>query len=214
MLQKIKTFLLDFLLPRRCIGCDRPDTWWCEECFRMVSETPTVSMDEAPLDRLIVAAAYDHPLIKRAISALKYQGRTEDIAPKLGLLLTRVLNEQAPSPCQTLVPIPLHSSRQQERGFNQAELLCQAMVKHSSGVLRLNSALLKTKETLPQVGLSRSRRMENIRGAFCLGSEIEKDSHYILVDDVVTTGATLKECARVLKKHGAKEVWGLVVARN
>ncbi len=208
---KLKNLFLDFLLPRRCIGCDQPDTWWCDDCFRILNAEPTVSVNESPLDRLIVAAHYDTPLIKKAIQAFKYERHPEDIAPKLGKLLAQALGKHA----GTLIPVPLERQREKERGFNQAELLAVEMKKYCPEAFTINSQLLtKNHLTLPQVGLSRQQRLENIRGAFSLHSPLQKEAHYILVDDVVTTGATLKECCRILKQHGAKEVWGLAVARN
>ncbi|MDD5606052.1 MAG: hypothetical protein PHR51_01880 [Patescibacteria group bacterium] len=104
-----------------------------------------------------------------------------------------------------IVPVPLHPRRLVMRGYNQAELL-------ASYLGDVHNVLKRTRRTLSQTGLSRARRVANVASAFVCVRPVA--SEIVLVDDVATTGATLNECAKVLKDAGARRVWGLVVARG
>jgi ComF family protein len=104
-----------------------------------------------------------------------------------------------------LVPVPLHPKKQRERGFNQAEILARELSKGLS--LPVENALKRVVNTLPQAGLHPALRAENVADAFCMASRYTVENKVpILVDDIYTTGASLNECARTLKAHGAKEV--------
>ncbi|GAI27128.1 unnamed protein product [marine sediment metagenome] len=110
--------------------------------------------------------------------------------------------------------MPLDKKRLKRRGFNQAEEIAKVL-SEILDIPLINDALLKIKETLPQVKLSEKDREENIKGIFlCQKPEKIKNKKTLLVDDVYTTGSTMEEAARILKKAGAKEVWGIAVARG
>ena len=116
-----------------------------------------------------------------------------------------------------LVPVPLHSSKSRERGFNQAELIARAALKHAIGQrFELSTNLLKRRRiTESQIGLTQNQRRENLRGAFVVTKpEVVSGREILLVDDVLTTGTTASECARVLRRAGAKKVWVATVART
>lgn len=111
-----------------------------------------------------------------------------------------------------VVPVPLHSKRQNWRGFNQSALLGK-MLANKLG-LEYQEVLKRIRYTKPQVGLKSSLRKQNIKGAFTLNTKyLSLNTRVLLVDDVWTTGSTLKECCYVLKKGGAKKVWALTLAR-
>ena len=117
-----------------------------------------------------------------------------------------------------LVPVPLHPSRQRERGFNQAELLARGLagsLREAGKGPRLETRCLRrTRPTPPQTGLSLAARRENVRGVFAVDHpEVVRDLEAVLVDDVMTTGATLSACAAALKRAGATRVWALTLAR-
>jgi ComF family protein len=117
------------------------------------------------------------------------------------------------SPAQALVPVPLHSARQREREFNQAEILARLLSKRSGIPLAL--CLQRTRYTTTQTRLDRHERMENLRGAFRVRhTPSVTGRHLILIDDVFTTGSTVEECARVLRAAGAASVRVLTVARG
>jgi ComF family protein len=120
-----------------------------------------------------------------------------------------------------LVPVPLFQARERERGFNQAQALAEGLANHSPKrrdrkVLQVaTDVLARTRHTLPQTSLKFSVRQENVRGAFkAVMPERLKGRQVVLIDDVMTTGATLSACARALKRGGAKTVWALALARS
>ena len=115
-----------------------------------------------------------------------------------------------------MVPVPLHSSKLRQRGFNQAELIARAALRSADWRnLRLETkALVRSRETVSQAGLTRHQRRQNIRGAFRVRKpDLVRGRNILLVDDVFTTGATVSECARVLLRAGAQSVQVATVAR-
>ena len=169
-------------------------------------------------ERAIAFGEYKDGL-RELIHLLKYESITPVQAP-LGAMLAQAASELLPA-CRDgrplLVPVPLHKSRRRARGFNQAELIARAAAakKRLPREVELNSHILvRQRETISQVGLSREERIENMRDAFRVNTPSRvKGRSVIVVDDVMTTGTTLSECARVLKEAGAEEVWAATVAR-
>ena len=160
--------------------------------------------------------------LRKAVLRVKFSG-DERLGRHLGGLLVTAWDSLPPlgdSDVLLIVPVPLHSSRLRERGFNQSELLAtglvQALTKRNEGTVPQisESCLRRTRSTPPQTGLSVSARRENLRGALEVAKpEDVRDRVVILVDDVMTTGATLSACARVLKHAQAAKVMGLTLAR-
>jgi ComF family protein len=112
-----------------------------------------------------------------------------------------------------VVPVPLHPDRKRERGYNQAELIARPLAKRL-GIGMAPRLLIRTKPRPPQLLLSRSERWKSVHGAYATRDGVRVDNlRILLVDDVMTTGATLDACARALRKAGAAEVFGLTVAR-
>jgi ComF family protein len=151
--------------------------------------------------------------LSRLVQALKFEGR-QDMACLLSpLLASTFLEYWSPADMDFVVPIPLHPRRRRERGYNQAALLASALAR-ILGLTFLDDALVRKKATLPQVGLSDSDRMQNVRGAFhCARPEKTKGKRILLVDDVMTTGSTVASAAAVLLEAGALRVSVLVLAR-
>ncbi len=111
-----------------------------------------------------------------------------------------------------VVPVPLHPARLRERGFNQAELLAKILAQKIN--VPLNGALERIRYTTTQTAFDRVERMENLRGSFRLRKKIGvRGLHVLLVDDILTTGSTLSECARVLREAGARSVYAVTAAR-
>jgi ComF family protein len=155
--------------------------------------------------------------LRKAILHLKFHGQ-EYLGYRLGGLLARAW-EVLPEPESAIVaPVPLHASRRRERGFNQAELLAKGLVrslrKEKSGLRLATRSLRRIRATVPQIGLSVSARRENVNGVFSVSRPEEvRNRTVVLVDDVMTTGATLSACAAALKQAGASHVLALTLAR-
>lgn len=160
--------------------------------------------------------------LREAILQLKFHGR-ERLGRRLGSLLFAswsALDETLPGDAPMLIPVPLHPVRRRERGFNQAQLLAQGLgraltVSVSGRALPLETRCLRrARPTAPQLGLSLRARRENVRGVFVVDHpERVSERDIVLVDDVMTTGATLSACAAALKQAGARRVLAVTLAR-
>jgi ComF family protein len=211
--------LLDLLLPPACAGCGRPGSLLCGTCrSRFRPPSPVDDRFLAPDAAVIVgdaliaglaAFAYEGPM-RRALAALKYGGVSrlapilaDAAAPRLGDLL-------AITGAATLVPVPVHPERLRERGYNQAALLARALGARSG--LPVVECLARRRPTTKQHRLNRAARLRNLRDAFALTGRIPRSA--ILVDDIVTTTATLEACASVLREAGCAAVYGFAIARE
>jgi ComF family protein len=188
---------------RRCgipIGAGAGDDSVCGRCQR----------HPPAFDRCFAPYAYDDN-IGHLITRLKY-GQKLACARLLGAMLAERIppgNRDLP---RILIPVPLHSARMRERGFNQAVEIARA-VSRRTGIPLDASLVRRTRATLSQVGLPRRERLKNLRGAF----EVTRDPdwrHVAILDDVVTTGSTASEIARMLKASGVKQVSVWAVART
>ena len=174
----------------------------CEECLR-----------KRPLyDAALAPYHYEGSLMK-AIHQFKYSSKVF-LADSLGPLLVQFAQKHVKGSKDILtIPVPLHPKRLRERGFNQSLLLARHLADGLCTELDFLS-LRRVKSTLPQTGLDREERRKNVRSAFRLvNPKAVKGKLILLVDDVATTGNTLNECARVLKRSGARKVLCLVLAR-
>lgn len=234
----MKHRLLEFFFPQFCCGCERRigHNGLCPECTGKAHplsssicpicgvsysgggpEHPCSAClrDRPCFDRARACTVYgdnpEHPSpIAVALHHYKY-GRDVTLAPALGDFLA------ARSPIEVdhdaVVPVPLHVDRLRWRGFNQALLLARPLARHARAALA-PLALERSRPTTPQVGLGESERRRNVRGAFRVRPGLAaRGRSFLLVDDVMTTGATLNECARVLRQAGAVRVDALVLAR-
>ena len=201
--------LLDLVFPPRCPGCRARGVLLCPRC---IEQCKALRLPSGVLPRrsmLITATGlyhYDAPL-RQAIHAFKYR-RRRTLAGPLGDLLVAALPD-AVRACDAVVPVPLHPGRLRERGFNQSALLAERVAAILG--LPLAGGLGRVRATPHQVGLDRIAREENVRGAFVWEGAAPPDT-VLLVDDVLTTGATIQECARALRAAGAREVKAIALA--
>jgi len=172
-----------------------------------------------PFERAVAYAGYDGGL-RDLIHLLKYQ-QVRPAAAVLGRMLGEAIpNIERLIPAGTIavVPVPLHERKQRQRGFNQSELIARSALKCVARPERfemVTRAIERTRETGSQIGLTRHQRRENLRGAFMVTEPARVANRQILiVDDVFTTGTTVSECARVLRRAGASRVWVATVART
>jgi ComF family protein len=168
-----------------------------------------------PYQKAVAYGAYDGEL-RELIHLLKYD-QVHPAASVLARMLVLAVAKLELSNDIMVVPVPLHASKRRQRGFNQAELIAQNALKtmHEKRFQLATNVLQRVRPTISQVGLTRHQRQENIRGAFKV-VHLSKVSgrDVLLVDDVMTTGTTAAECARVLRRAKAKNVWVATVART
>jgi len=152
-------------------------------------------------------------VVRELIHRFKYGGKVH-VRQVLGDWLEETLADarlQSP-PCDAIVPVPLHATRQRERGFNQAAILAEDLARRSG--IRLCDCLKRIRYTTSQTTFDREQRMENLRGAFRMRQHRDvRNLHLLLIDDILTTGSTVHECARVLLDAGAASVRVATVAR-
>jgi ComF family protein len=180
---------------------------------------PVCRRIERPFGRAVAYGSYDGGL-RELVHLLKYNG-VRPAANVLGRMLAEVIASLEPAFEQDIVmviPVPLFKTRRRQRGFNQAELIARAAVKvyPVRDRLHLGADILQRKrDTHSQIGLTSHQRRENLRGAFAVTRAAEVTGREVLlVDDVYTTGTTASECARVLRRAGASQVWVATVART
>jgi ComF family protein len=208
--------LLDLLMPPACAGCGRSGSLLCDRCVgafappflaedRFVAPDAGVVLGDA-LVLALAAFAYAGPM-RRALAALKYSGASR-LAPMLARAATPSLRTLlAISGPAMLVPVPVHAERRRERGYNQAELIARAL---GPAVPLLE----RVRPTTKQHRLDRAARLANLRGAFRVAADVSVPSVAVLVDDIITTTATLEACASVLRAAGVQAVYGFAVARE
>jgi ComF family protein len=227
---------LDIALPTLCVACREPvdgegvcATCWAKLSFIAPPYCPRLGIpfvyDPGP-ELLSMEAIANPPAYARAraavrydevartlVHALKYQDRT-DLAPAMGRWMARAGRELLRE-ADALIPVPLHWRRAWHRRYNQSGALARA-IERQSGVKLASEALRRVRPTEQQIGLSRSQRATNVQGAFKVAPERSADiqgRRLILVDDVLTSGATVDACARALLRAKALSVDVLVFAR-
>jgi len=198
---------LDALVPPRCAGCGAAGSWLCLEC-RTACE-PLRGGTGLPV---AAAGAYEGG-VRRAIHAFKYRGE-RGLASELGALVaTLVAADLARGVAiDALVAVPLHRERARARGYDQTALLAADVALHCG--LRRLAALHRIRHARPQVELDRDERMRNVAGAFVSTAGSLRGLRVALIDDVTTTGATLREAARAARAAGARSVRAYVIAAD
>lgn len=228
--------LLDLLFPKTCVGCGKYGGYFCSNCVRDIKQTELVCpfcerqslggvihafcKRKYGLDGLWSLGVYEGHL-RKAIQKLKYKWVSE-IAKELvdvtveywaknsPLLLDKIRKDKGQSWIVTAVP--LHYKRQNWRGFNQSELLGNMFASRLG--LKHQQTLKRIRNTTPQMKLEAQARRMNIKNAFEVVAGLQLSGvKILLIDDVWTTGSTLKECGYILKRSGASVVWALTIAR-
>mgnify|MGYP003810828309 CR=1 FL=1 len=221
--QKIKKLFLEVIYPINCLGCGHEGTWLCKDCEKKLPRDSgymsLIDFSPSYLEAIIMASDWQNVVLQKTIHAYKYNFAQELslVLAKLLIIKINLLAEVYPAIKDfILVGVPLHRKRRAWRGFNQAELLAE-LVGQELKMTASSNLIKRIKNTKPQVKLNSWGREKNIKGAFKVNLkdlEMIKDRNIILIDDVMTTGATMNECARVLKEAGVKIIWGLAVARG
>lgn len=231
MIKNIFNHLINILFPVECLGCEWYGAYVCDVCLnsiRINEESMCLQCHKHTLlgrickeceedfyvDRVLYAADYDQELVHKLIWNMKYNF-VKKMGESIALILTKYIQQhhlimmlnlaQA-----VLVPIPLHKKRFKYRGFNQAEEISKALSEITGW--EVDVLLERNRNTSSQLGYNKKERMLNMKNAFQVIKNIPET--VILIDDVVTTGETLNQAAKVLKEGGAKKVYALVVAKR
>ncbi len=210
--------ILDFLYPPRCPKCRayvkaRGD--WCVECLRETIQIHRLPLSVEAAGSLMAVWALGRYRggLQDLIRGLKYHGKKGNL-PCIRTFLNSCDRVLADVPSSAVaVPVPLSPAREKQRGFNQADLMFRGWLAERG--IPMERMLLRKRETTAQYGLSAEERRENVQGAFSLAEGIcVTGRDILLVDDIMTTGATLSACAEVLRRGGAARVYGLVLASD
>lgn len=221
--------VLDFLFPRMCLGCGREGELLCRDCRTSLPRIsppicpkcgrtqvsgvvcPACIGSSSEIDGIRSPFRFDG-LIKEAVHQLKYRNLRALAEPLAGLMKECFVYYAMPG--EVLVPVPLHSKRLRERGYNQSNLLAWELGR-LVGLPVVDHELVRRRQAPPQARTqSVGQRRANVAGAFACRGEALRNCRVILVDDVATSAATLDACAAALKAGGAASVWGLVLARE
>lgn len=201
---------LALLFPDRCAGCARFGALFCPSCRAALAPYPgTLRRMPAGLADVRIAYIFQSPL-REAVHQLKYR-RVRRVAEPLGLLMAEHVVAR-PVAADAVLAIPLHAARLAERGFNQAEALAREIACLLDLPL-IENGLARVRATEQQARLDARARAENMRGAFAWRGAAPP-RRLLLVDDVLTTGATMGACALALRDAGAEAVYGLALARS
>lgn len=197
---------LNLIYPLSCLTCGSKidvNKGLCDRCVASIR----------PSSAGIAACKYEG-VLKRAIHLFKYKGFLALLGTLSDQVLAFIDKNIDIARIDAIIPIPLHPVRQRSRGFNQALLLANS-VSRKYGIPVINNNLIKTRQTQPQSGLNRSSRLENMKNTFRVNRpEAIKNKNLLLIDDVYTTGATIKNASLKLKGAGAKSVNPIVLARG
>lgn len=226
--------LLDLIFPKHCVRCKKIGAYVCADCFSYISllETGFCTVCQRPsidcrthnycktrhaIDGVLSSVAYNG-VVKRLIYQFKFKPYVSDLRDFLveleyeGLIQKEIFYSLFARK-SALVPIPLYKTKLRSRGYNQSALLAEGLSKRFQ--LPVIDCLERVRNTHTQIGLSQKERQENIKDAFMVKKDLlEGLEQVFLVDDIVTSGATLNEAAKMLKKAGIKQVWGLTLAHG
>lgn len=219
---------IDWIYPPRCAGCSTPGFRFCDTCVASVKvidqeivcpkcgvpqSTPEICPEcrsFTPAFTAVRSWGLYEGTLREAIHHLKYRsdlGVSEELAKPLSVLLKH-LHWQV----DLITPVPLSRRRKRSRGYNQASLIAR-WIAMSNGIPFQPAALVRSKDTISQVGLSGEERRKNVIGAFLASKEIVNGKSILVIDDVSTTGATMQACALSLEEGGAHQIYGLTLAR-
>lgn len=213
----LKNLIIGLLFPPVCIGCQREiktADYLCAACFKKLKfYSGDANLNLEFIDELSIAGDYDDRRLAELIKLLKFKAIPEASQPLIKWL---TLFWQGAATLKSLnplvIPIPLSLKRERERGFNQAELIARGLAQNFTYELSLE--LIKIKDTKAQSSLSARKRTSNLTGSFKWSGPVPLNRDVLLIDDVITTGATISEAAKVLKMAGAKKISALVVAKG
>ncbi|MDA3814858.1 MAG: ComF family protein [Patescibacteria group bacterium] len=236
-LKKVKNFLLDLFFPKFCVGCGVEGEFICSDCSLFLSEASFICpscekssyLGERHRDcrkrgfpeglvslwdydgvarKGIHQAKYDYYIVETLNDLIdRFFIRLGDNKNRMSSFLNFLYQEDV-----VIAFVPAYKSRVSVKGFNQSELIAKDLgEKTGKGVVEL---LEKKKKNISQTNLNREERKKNVKGVFEMKKGVDVPSRVVLVDDVWTSGATMRECCKILKKNGVKKVWGFTLTKK
>lgn len=214
--------LVDFVYPKKCVVCKKGGEMLCFECLNNLEYADQICpecgessnggwthkgcLKRDGMEGLVAIYDYGDPQVKKMVESIKFGFNREILKRVLGSLKID-LGEKF----DLVVPIPLYKYRENWRGFNQAQIMAEEVAKLTD--LEWGNVLKRIKNTKQQAkSVSKKERFENLKNAFSVvDTKMVKGKNILIVDDVFTTGASMKEAVRCLKTAGVKNVWGLVL---
>ena len=216
----------DLLFPEICVNCGKSGGYICRECGVQIEPREAICpmCEKLSIDGDVHGRCRKAQGVDRLVAPVRYRGAVQK-------LLKKVKYKSAWKMIEELVDywwkegggelnglgeewvvtaVPMHDKRKRARGFNQAEVMA-VMLSRKMGA-KYEKLLVRVRSTKAQYGLSKKERGENVRGAFEVGEDV-KGRNVLVVDDVWTTGSTIRECGKVLKRSGVEKVWGVVMGR-
>lgn len=235
-LRNIWLFSREAMFPSRCFCCKRLGTYLCWTCQSRIPllvkqicplcqkiQTPSgqacfACAPQSSIEGVYCATSFKTNVLQSMIFAYKYDF-ARGLAQSLGEILKQAISHSDIPLPDIIIPVPLHPRRLRWRGFNQSSLLSTYLAQHLLPEYHITveeNILARVRFTQPQASIQkRKQRLANIENAFSIVSNMDsvRGKNIWCVDDISTTGGTLLECAKVLKKAGAKSVWGIALAR-
>jgi len=230
-------FLVSLLYPKKCVRCKKQGNYICDNCFTGISflehqfcaicQKGSIDGLTHPkcdgsrrIDGILSAVAY-RGIVKKLIYQYKYKPYLSDLKKILGRILFEGLIQQESfakfiEEDVLIASIPLHQDRERVRGYNQSDLLARELSARL-GIKYVPQVLIRKRKTRPQFELKKEDRIKNILGAFEVNAKYKiaiKNRRIILVDDITTTGSTLRECGKILKKSGVIKVLGVTLSHE
>lgn len=208
LLSRIGNALLDLLYPRRarCMGCGSQvgclRDWLCEDCRQALARSRMGACRDSALDGMAAVYSYHGPA-GGMVRNLKFAG-VKLLAKPMAADMAEAERAMEPTGIELVVPVPMHPRRRRRRGFNHSELLARGVAEKLN--LPYADALVRTRHTVQQSVLEGAARRTNLRNAFECRVDLT-GRRVLLVDDVYTTGTTARECAKALRKAGARNVY-------
>jgi len=238
LLKHLEESILNIVLPKHCIGCQKEGTFLCSDCSDLIKlnsfqicpvcqkslteygEVCRYCKNLKPeIDSLTIATSYDNKTVSKAIKLFKYKFIDELSNPLSQIMIKAYKKNKLPIP-DIIIPIPLHPLRLRWRGFNQAELLAKDTSNNLLPDLPIKidlKTLTRDRFTSAQANLKKSEdRQKNIQGAFSINIDTNriKNKRILIIDDISTTNSTLFECGRQLRKLKPKAIHAIVIARQ
>ena len=208
---RVAAWRADLVFPPTCGGCGRVDFQFCQVCTDELTNLPVeFHLQSVESVDAIYATGTHEGVLADAIRAFKYEGAPQLASPLAARLATLFSTQLCP--VDVLIPVPLSAERLAERGYNQSELLGESL--SAACLLPCRPNLLgRVRHTGKQAQLKGEMRQANVKDAFVADDDVQ-DLSVLLIDDVVTTGSTLRECALALRDKGATAVYALAVSHG